>query len=884
MDKLRARLTRAPLPCDAAPDVGAPPEARALVAGLGHAPYLAALIRREAGFAETLWDRAPEAALEDLLREAAMIEGDPSVPLRTLKRRLHLLVALADLGGAWTTMEACAALTRFADAALAAALGRATAQQVAKGRLPEGDPGPAAIAMGKMGAGELNYSSDIDLILVFDQTRHDPNDYATVRAAHVAAARAIVATLSRVTAEGYVHRTDLRLRPDPSSTPLVLAMETAERYYEALGRTWERAAHVKARAAAGDVAGGAAYLDRLSPFVWRRHLDFAAVEDAHAMRLAIRDAHAPVDRGLPGRDVKLGRGGIREIEFFAQTHQIIAGGRDPALRVRPTLEALDRLEAAGHVAAGDAETLRRAYPLLRDVEHRLQMVQDAQTHRVPEGAEGRARIGALMGDPDWEGPVAAAMEAVAAVVDPFFVPAAPVHAVPALPNAAVAERWPTYPALRSERAARAFERLRPAILSRLAAAPRPEAALAAFDGFLARLPAGAQLFALFEANPSLLDLVADVASASAPLARQLAADARVLDAVLDGSFFDPLPDVETWTREARAALADGFEASLDGLRRWHREARFRVGVHLLRGLATPEEAGEAHARLAEAAVIAAWDAARAETARRRGPGAGLRMAVLGMGSLGAGAMTAASDLDLVVLHDDGMAGAPAWAATATRTLVTALSAPTGEGVLYPVDLRLRPSGRQGPVATSLAAFARYQRTEAWAWEWLALTRARAVAGQARDAGEAARRAVVREMGAADPARVRREAAEMRARLRAAGAVAGDLRDIELAASVHALGNGDPAQAAAAQLDAPGWLGAEDRAALARAHARLSAIAQLAKLAAPEDDAAGLRFAADRLGTTEAALGLERDDLRAEAASRIDAALVADALDGPSRGG
>ncbi|MBM2576615.1 glutamine-synthetase adenylyltransferase [Jannaschia sp. Os4] len=892
MGNLLSRLTRAPLPFDpeagrdAVATLAPPPEARALVEGTaGSAPYLAGLLRVEGEWVRALWDADPDAELSTLLGGIDAIDGPPDAPLRRAKRRMHLLAALCDLGGAWSLAETTLALTAFADAAVSAALRPAVAAQIARGRLPADDPGPAVIAMGKMGAGELNYSSDVDLILLFDEGRHDPPDYAAVRSAHVAAARAMVATLSRTTPEGYVLRTDLRLRPDPASTPLVLPMETAERYYEAMGRTWERAAWIKARACAGDVAGGEAFIARMAPFVWRRHLDFAAIEDAHAMRLAIRDAHAPVDTGVPGRDAKLGRGGIREIEFFAQTHQIVAGGRDPSLRVRGTLDALDRLEAAGLVKAAAAGPLRAAYPLLRDVEHRLQMRRDAQTHRIPDGEEGLRRLGCLLGDPGFEATLAARMEAVAEVVDPFFRPA-PAAPPPTTLDPAVAARWDTYPAFRSDRARAALDRLRPMLLSRLAGAPQPEAAAAAFDGFLRGLPAGVQVMALFEANPALVDLVIDVASASAPLARFLGGNSRVLDAVLDGSFFDPLPGVPVLTAQARAAAGGDFEQALDGLRRWHREAHFRVGVHLLRGLADTGAAGRAYAALAEATVRAAWDAAKADVAHQHGGIPGLGTSVLAMGSLGPASMTAASDLDLVVLFEGGgesegarPLGPPAWAAKATRRLVTALTAPTAEGRLYEADLRLRPSGRQGPVATSLAAFRRYQAEEAWVWELLALTRARAVAGDdaTRAAAEAARAEALGQVG--EGARIDRAAvlaglAEMRARLAAAGQGPGGPRDVELAAQANALCGRIAARDVPSQLAEEGWLDLSDREALAATHLREARIRQLARLADPEDGAEGLRFAAARLGMSGPdALMAETDARRADAAGRIARALA-----------
>jgi glutamate-ammonia-ligase adenylyltransferase len=904
---LRGRLTRHPVPFDveagrrAARALAPPPEARALVEGAAAAsPYLARLMERERDWLGGLWEAEPEAALDALLAEVAAIRDDPASALRQAKRRGALLVALCDLGGVWPTMEAAAALTRLADAALGTALRLALAQA----RAPvEGDGGLAAIAMGKMGAHELNYSSDIDLILVFDQDRYDPADYAAARQQLIRAARRAMDWLSKVTADGYVFRTDLRLRPDPASTPIVLSMAQAERYYEAFGRTWERAAHVKARAVAGDVAAGQAYLGRLAPFVWRRHLDFAAVQDAHDIRLGIRQHKGrpgpwPGGWTVPGHDVKLGQGGIREIEFFTQTRQIIAGGRDAGLRHRRTLDALAALSRAGWVEADPAARLAERYLLLRDVEHRLQMVQDVQTQTLPADAEGLRRIACLMGEGDADAFAArlhAAFAEVEALVDPFFRPAEPEAAATQAFSAAALERmerWALLPALRSERARTIFARLRPRLLGALARAANPDEALVAFDGFLGRLPAGVQLFSLFEANPQLVALIADICALAPDLARYLAGNAEVLDAVIGGAFMAPLPEAY----DAGPLVGDQFEGSLDALRRWHREAHFRIGVHLLRALLTTAQAALQYTALAEAALGGCWAAAERETARRYGPLPGLRLAAFGMGSLGARQLSARSDLDLIVLYD-GAGGAESarglgprqWAAKFAQTLITALSAPTGEGRLYEVDMRLRPSGRQGPVAVSLPGFVRYQAEEAWAWEHMALTRARAVAGDAElmTSVEAARcdALLSRRFG---PEEVRAQLAGMRRRLAEAGragtglavkAGPGRMQDVELAAQAHALIAACPRRATADQLAAPGWLDAEARAALARAHALMADTAQLTRLLSRADPpgelgAGGDAWLAGRMGAADrAALEAAIDEAARAAAAAIDAALA-----------
>ncbi len=834
-----ARLTRAPIAYD--PEAGAeaaadfaelPAETRAIIAGAaGGSPFLKGVFAREAPWLRVALTLAPETALATLLQPLPEIAPDKLADaLRVAKRRVAALVALADLGGVWSLGAVTGALTRLADAALARAVTAYVGDEIARGRLPGATPADAAtgagfvvLAMGKMGAGELNYSSDIDLVCLYDDALY-PGVEAEARAAFVRVTRRICALLSDRTAEGYVFRTDLRLRPDAAVTPVCLSLSAAEQYYESAGRTWERAAYIKARPCAGDLAAGARFLATLTPFVWRRHLDFAAIEDAHAMRLRIRD-HRKLHGALvvEGHDLKLGQGGIREIEFFTQTRQLIAGGRDPALRDRTTLGALKALATKGWVAKPEAEELAAHYAAHREVEHRLQMVNDAQTHAMPASADGMDRIARLCGAADtatFRVALHARLARVEALTGGFF---APTEAEPAPPIStaarAVMDRWPGYAALRSERAVAIFARLKPVILQRLARAANPDEALAAFDGFLAGLPAGVQLFALFEANPTLVDLIVDIAATAPPLARHLARNADVFDAVIGGSFFAPWPGAAALAALLAAAMeteAD-YERRLDAARRWAREWHFRIGVHHLRGLIDAFEAGKHYADLAEAVVRGVWPVVGDAFSARHGPPPGRGAAVVGMGSLGAGRLNALSDLDLIVIYDpDGQdtstgpkpLAARAYFARLTQALVTALAAPTAAGRLYEVDMRLRPSGRQGPVATSIAAFASYQRTEAWTWEHLALTRARVLAGTPDLVSEieGIRRAVLGEKGKGTT--VMADTAAMRARLFTAKGPEGPweaklgpgrLLDIALFAQSCALRAGQPARRTEAQL-------------------------------------------------------------------------------------
>jgi len=811
-------------------------------------PYLEGLIRSEAVWLESaLAD--PEKAMDACLTDVRALEtNELSFGLRAAKRRVAVLTALADVAGIWPLETVTGYLSNFAGICVDQILKRLVADEIRRGKLPgqkeedaETAGGMAALAMGKMGAGELNYSSDIDLICLFDETRFDPDDYHDARAAFIRVTRKMTALLSDTKAGGYVFRTDLRLRPDASVTPVCLSMETAELYYESVGRTWERAAYIKAKACAGDVEAGQRFLKTLQPFVWRKHLDFAAIQDAHDMRLRIRDHKGLAGPlRLEGHNMKLGRGGIREIEFFTQTRQLIAGGRDQSLRARGTLEGLAALTEAGWVKEADRAALTDHYRFHRTLEHRLQMVRDAQTHHLPNDVEGFERLSAFLGKDTKElrADLQSRLEAVHDLTEGFFAP----DAAPEVDEAwgsDVTDRWITYPALRSTRAQEIFSRLKPEILSRLQDAAKPDEALAQFDAFLAGLPAGVQLFSLFEANPHLTDLLIEVASTSPALAQYLSRNSSVLDAVLGGAFFTDWPEVEGLRAELSAALArsDDYEKQLSLTRRWMKEWHFRIGVHHLRGLIDAKTSGAQYSDLAEAVVACLSPCVQAEFERKHGRLSKSAAVVLGMGSLGARQLNALSDLDLIMIYSadsDDMSdgkrplGTRQYYARFTQAFITALTAPMADGDLYEVDMRLRPSGRQGPVATSYDAFRSYQMSDAWTWEHLALTRARPVAGDAVLAAaiETARADVLAAKAGGET--IAQDVADMRTRLEGAKATgnpwdmktgAGRQQDIELFAQMLALRSGSAEVATAAQIDvgvADGQISAAEGQTLAQA--------------------------------------------------------------------
>src|SRR5262245_36925827 len=379
---------------------------RDLLAGIfGASSFLTAVIERDPERLLSALAAAPEAHFEALCRGvAAATAGAASMAdamraLRHFKTEVALLTALCDLGGVWPVMTVARRLSAAADAAVAAAVRFLFRQARERGDWLSGEPdGYIVLAMGKYGAFELNYSSDIDLIVFYDLARIKLRGALEVQTFFVRLTRDLVRLLHERTGEGYVFRTDLRLRPDPGATPLALSSDAALNYYESFGQNWERATLIKARAVAGDLAAGAQLLQDLAPFIWRKYLDFAAIADIHAMKRQIHAFRGFGSIGVAGHNIKLGRGGIREIEFFVQTQQLIAGGRQPELRAAETLVALERLEQRHWITPAARQDLDQAYRFLRSIEHRLQMLADEQTQTLPEAPEKLASFAKFCGD------------------------------------------------------------------------------------------------------------------------------------------------------------------------------------------------------------------------------------------------------------------------------------------------------------------------------------------------------------------------------------------------------------------------------------------------------------------------------------------------------
>jgi glutamate-ammonia-ligase adenylyltransferase len=734
-----------------------------LEAVFGNSPFLARLAQREpAVLGGDPADIVEEARTLALSASDAPDEAEAMVRLRRAKRRAALAIALADIAGDWDVDRVTRALSAFADACVKGALRFLLRQAAGEGDGAglEETTGLVVLAMGKYGAFELNYSSDIDLVVFYDAERFPYRKRDDARSAAVDIVKGMVKLLSEQTADGYVFRVDLRLRPDAGATQVAISTDAAEAYYEGMGQNWERAAMIKARACAGDPVTGARFLKAIEPFVWRRNLDFAAIEDIHSIK---RQIHAHEGHGriaVAGHNVKLGRGGIREIEFFAQTQQLILGGRKPVLRAPATLDALKALRAENLITGTALAELTDAYRYLRKLEHRLQMIEDQQTHTLPKSPDELDHVACFMGYADFESFGLDLTHWLETVQDHYvrlFEREAPLAGAEGnlvftgveddpetlstlgrmgfrnAHHVANAIRGWHHGRIRATRSARARElltKLVPALLEALAASADPDAAFMQFDRFVSNLPAGVQLFSLFLARTELLKLVAEIAGSAPRLSAHLAQRPATLDALLDADFLKVLP--------ARAALdaalgdllarASDYEAKLDAARRFASEQIFRVGVQIIQGSIDAFEAGPALANIAECVVTGLLAAVESETGKRIDGG---RFAVIAMGKLGGREMTAASDLDLIFVYDaPDMSAAVLHYARLAQRLIVALTALTGAGGLYEVDMRLRPTGNKGPVAVSLESFRRYHESEAWTWERLALTRARAIAGDA----------------------------------------------------------------------------------------------------------------------------------------------------------
>jgi [glutamine synthetase] adenylyltransferase / [glutamine synthetase]-adenylyl-L-tyrosine phosphorylase len=728
--------------------------AEAISRAQANSPFLAGLFERNPDLMPLIEAGNFEAALASAL---ARTSDNVGTALRRQRQGVALVTAIADLAGVWDLTRVTRILSDFADQVLDQAIAAAIEERV------PGAPnqGFAVIALGKHGGRELNYSSDIDPIFLFDPETLPHRERDDVAEAAVRYGRRVIELLSALDADGYVFRVDMRLRPSPEVSPIVLPVEAAISYYESSALAWEQAAFIRSRVSSGDRALGDYFLNAIQPFIWRKSLDFGQLKNITAMTAQIRDHYAKGQKMGLGYDLKRGHGGIRECEFFAQAHQLIHGGRDPALRVPDTREALAALAEAGPITPEEAATLSSAYEQLRTVEHRLQMHSDRQTHSIPENRDTADAVARLHGLTDADALIEAIRPiatSVAAIYDRMVDAGGsegPRMADEGLPleeqltdlgyadPAAVMHRMARWRsgkirAIRSASARDAFEAVLPAIMKALAGSPDPERAIARFDNMIEAMPSAINVFRLLEARPGLLQLVADILSYAPTLADDLGRQSRYLDALIDTSAMDLPGNAAELLAAMQRRIGDvDYQSTLDIVRDYVGEKRFALGVQLIEGRNDALDIARAYAHLAEAALQTLTTATVAEFEKAHGKIPGGELVILALGRLGGEALTHASDLDLILLftgdylsESDGARplGATQYFNRLAQRVVASMTVATASGALYEVDTRLRPSGGDGLLCASVKSFAQYQRDSAWTWEHMALTRARILYG------------------------------------------------------------------------------------------------------------------------------------------------------------
>ncbi len=746
-------------------------------------PYLKDCAFKEANFLSNLLENGLEKSFHDILFKTRSCgldmvdEVEFMASVRIAKRQIALLCGIADLGGWWNCNKVTSVLSEFAIISLSACLDfvllenhRAGKIKLAYADIPQKESGFIILGMGKLGASELNYSSDIDLIFVFDDAAEiilNTDDPVSLLSRM---AKKLIKLMQERTGDGYVFRMDLRLRPDPSSTPLVIPIVAALNYYEGQGQNWERAAMIKARAITGDVKAGQSFLKELEPFIWRKYLDFAAINDVQSIKRQIHAHKGHGEIAVLGHNIKLGRGGIREIEFFAQTQQLIAGGRNPSLRKNETITALHSLYESDWIEKAAVDELSQAYWFLRNLEHRLQMVDDGQTHLLPTSNEELKRIAFMSGERDvkeFSHLITSKLKTVEKYYSELFETATalgfdsgnlvftgddedpetiktlsemgfqrPSEIIKVIKNWHVAR----LPALRTTQARELLTELIPDLLKAFSSANKPDEVIFKFDRFLSALPSGIQLFAILKTNPSLFNLLIKILSVAPRMADQITIRAHIFDAIIDPQFGAGLINKNALGDILDAGLkrSQEYEAALDEARRFFLQTQFMIGCQFFAGTLSVDNVAQAFSDLAEVIINSMLKCVTEEFEKRHGVIKDSKICILGMGRLGSRELTATSDLDLIFIYDfdtsveesDGEKPLPTslYFIRLMKRFITAMSSPTAEGKLFDLDFRLRPSGNAGPLATHIDGFIKYQQEEAWIWEAQSLTRARPVAG------------------------------------------------------------------------------------------------------------------------------------------------------------
>ena len=735
-----------------------------LVAGVfGNSPYLGKLAEQNHEFVNDICANGFDTAFAKLMggiRSGELAESKKELMaiLRKAKAKASLLIGVADITNSWDLVKITNSLSDFADLAVQLAVEFLLKEKFHQRLVSSAEAeksGFIVLAVGKLGGRELNYSSDIDLIVLYDADGSSYIGKLSAKEFFIRLTQELVDILQSRTADGYVFRTDLRLRPDPYSTPIAVSKQAAKIYYQKVGQNWERAAMIKARAIAGDIKKANEYLKFLDSFIWRKNLDFKAVEDIQSIKRQINSSQNYKPNNLLGYNIKLGKGGIREIEFFVQTQQLIWGGRELNLRCKTTCGGLRQLAKIGHISESAMDELIIAYEFYRRIEHRLQMVNDEHTHSLPKGEDGFKNFAVFLGYGDvqvFKNELAASLAMVQLHYAKLFEESSSLSmekggnlvftGVTSDPETllSIAKMGFHDPEKISEiirgwhhgrREATTFKEVReilteltPHILKSFAASGNPDEGFIKFDDFLTSVDNGLELFKLFEAKPTIINLIAVIMGNSPWLAESLSRWPVLLQHLLNTDFSAAPPNQDELREELDNALGDktNFDQKISALRRWKQDKEFRAGVRLLMNFITHDKAAELLSIVAELVID------RLVKIIRIDENIDGELVVVAMGKLGIHELTFGSDLDLVFVYSSQSDNSNRFTKLVARfcSTMVALSA---DGGLYNVDTRLRPMGDKGALATSVAAYEKYYKESAWNWELMALTKARIISGE-----------------------------------------------------------------------------------------------------------------------------------------------------------
>lgn len=749
-------------------------------------PYLSDVIIKETQLIYDISQLGYETAFQNIIDDIDTLSRNiPSKNelmsvLRINKNRIALLIAMADITKYWKLEKITSFLSIFADECIKIAarflLLRASLNnqfRIENKDKPEEGSGLLVIAMGKLGGMELNYSSDIDLIIFYDSENTNYLGKKSIKHFFIGLTNELANILSERTKDGYVFRTDLRLRPDPISNPTAVSLISAETYYETFGQNWERAAMTRQRPVIGDRSSIDRFELFINHYVWRKFLDFASIRDVNSIKRQIDHKIGTTPENFYSYNTKLGRGGIREIEFFVQTQQLIWGGRIPELQINDTCLALEKLAELKYISDKACSDLTDAYYFLRKVEHRLQMINDQQTHSIPNTPEGFKKLALFMGFEN-SGVLKKILEEKTYKVrlhysesfesSPSLASENP-HAFGNLVFTGTDDDPETLNTLRkmgftkceeiseiirgwhhgrrrstrTKQAREVLTELMPTLLNSFANSTYPDVAISNFDTFLDKIPSGIQIFSLFYSNPSLLGLIAEIEGGYPYLAHHLNRSPILLDYVLTPKFYNMIPNRDELRKSLDKKLnnAELFEDVLDETINWTNDRRFRIAIQYIQRKITDKTASKALSRIADVVISSTIEYIFNDFKKKYGIIEGSNFAILAFGKLGGQELTFNSDLDLVFLYETKeetisngkkQIDANSYFARLGRRFTNSVSSMTSKGTLYDIDLRLRPSGNDGPIASKLISFNKYYNEVAWKWEFMALTKTRVVYG------------------------------------------------------------------------------------------------------------------------------------------------------------